>query len=88
MVSSLKDKLLSSLIPFPRKLFSCIPKEVEAPEVPIPAPALICPVGFSSTVISIILSELSSVSRIFDSTFLNIFVDLMLLNLLHLDRKA
>ena len=40
--------------PFPNQLFSFILNANEPPLVPTPAPALISPVGFSSTLISII----------------------------------
>ena len=46
--------LVSNLIPFPKKLFSLIPPPKLPPDVPIPAPKEISPVGCSSTVISII----------------------------------
>ena len=78
MDSELIFKLESKLIPFPKKLFSWMPNEVEAPEVPIPAPAEIWPVGFSSTVISIVFSNSLSVSTSWASTVLNILVDLIL----------
>jgi hypothetical protein len=42
------------LIPLPNQLFSEILNANEPPFVPIPAPAEISPVGFSSTIISII----------------------------------
>ena len=59
-------------------MFSWIPNEVEAPEVPIPAPAEIWPVGFSSTVILIVFSDSLSVSISWASTVLKILVDLIL----------
>ena len=46
-VSELTEKLVSSLIPFPKKLFSLTPKPIDPPSVPSPAEALISPVGFS-----------------------------------------
>ena len=55
LLASKKDE---SLIPFPNQLFSVTLNAKDPPEVPIPAPALISPVGFSSTVMSIILRSL------------------------------
>ena len=55
-----------------------MPDEVEAPEVPTPEPAEIWPVGFSSTLISIIFCDSFSVSTSLASTFLKILVDLRL----------
>ena len=46
-------------IPCPNQLFSFTSKAKEPPCVPIPAPALISPVAFSSTIISIIFNSLS-----------------------------
>ena len=57
MESSLSVKFEIKLIPLPKKLFSLIPAPIELPDVPTPAEADISPVGFSSTVISIILSS-------------------------------
>tara|TARA_A100001015_G_C14317842_1_gene454425 strand:+ start:295 stop:465 length:171 start_codon:yes stop_codon:yes gene_type:complete len=48
---------VDSSTPFPNQLFSVILKAKVPPLVPIPAPALISPVGFSSTLISIILKS-------------------------------
>ena len=48
---------VESLIPSPSQLFSLMLKENEPPLVPTPAPALISPVGFSSTLISIIFKS-------------------------------
>ena len=79
IVSSLNERLLFNLIPLPKKLFSCTPNWVDAPDVPIPAPAEICPVGFSSTVISIIFSRSFSVFFTSPFTSLKIFVALILL---------
>ena len=56
--------------PLPRKLFSFIPNITEPPLVPIPAPALISPVGFSSTVILIIFCPFKDPSKISASTVL------------------
>ena len=51
---------------------------MDVPDVPVPAPAKIWPVGFSSTIISInLLFEFISDGLISDSTFLNIFLDLI-----------
>ena len=57
MVSSSNLKFESNAIFFPRKLFSLIPKPKVLPEVPVPAAALISPVGFSSIVIFKILDD-------------------------------
>ena len=64
------SKFVSRLIPFPKKLFSLIPRPNDPPEVPAPAVAKISPVGFSSKEILIVLVLLSSLITIFDSTFL------------------
>ncbi len=61
--SSVKKKLLSRETPFPRKLFSFIPKPIDPPDVPIPAVAEISPVGFSSIKISNIFVFKSSFFR-------------------------
>ena len=53
--------------------------ETLEPVVPVPAPAAISPVGFSSTIISIILNWSDEPSFIFVLTVLKIFVDFMLL---------
>ena len=63
--SSLKVRFDINLIPLPKKLFSLIPAPIELPEVPTPAEAVISPVGFSSTVISIIFN--SSLDPVFTS---------------------
>ena len=42
-------KFVSNDIPFPKKLFSLMPNPIDPPDVPIPAVAVISPVGFSST---------------------------------------
>ena len=57
-------KFESSKIPFPKKLFSFIPPPIDPPEVPTPAPKEISPVGFSSTLISIVFKLLSEPSFI------------------------
>ena len=55
-----------------------MPAVIVAPEVPVPAPANISPVGFSSTVISIIFFWLSFAdSLIEDFTDLNNPLDLI-----------
>ena len=53
-----------------------MPAEIDEPAVPVPAPAKISPVAFSSTLISIILFD-SSLSIELNSTFLNIFFALI-----------
>ena len=75
--------LLFNPIPLPRKLFSLTPKPRVLPDVPTPAPAVISPVGFSSTLILIILASLSLLSIISDFTSLKklrpfiLFIDLL-----------
>ena len=54
MLSVLRDKFVENSTPLPRKLFSVTPNLTAPPLVPTPAPALISPVGFSSTLIFII----------------------------------
>ena len=53
-------------------------KDTAVPFVPVPAPAEISPVGFSSTIISIIFNWSSEPFLIFVSTFPNIFFPLIL----------
>ena len=71
-----------SLTPLPKKLFSLTAKPIVPPSEPTPAPRLISPVGFSSTLISIILVE--GLDPSFNSvlTDLKIFKDLILFKLL------
>ena len=71
-------KLVVTLIPFPSQLFSTILNSNDPPWVPTPAPALISPVGFSSTSISIIFWSNSDPSVIFVLTSPNIFLALSL----------
>ena len=68
-----------NLVPRPRKLFSFIEKATDPPLVPIPAPAEISPVGFSSTVILIIFLSRVSLSTTSVVTDLKTFVDFILL---------
>ena len=81
---SLKVRLESSEIPLPKKLFSFKPPPILEPEVPVPAPKEISPVGFSSTTISIIFWSGEEPSFIFLLTVLNylfafkLFIDLNL----------
>jgi len=56
----------------PKKLFSETEKPMVPPSEPYPAPNVISPVGFSSTVISIIFVELSFPSFISVFTVLKI----------------
>ena len=56
-MAPLKDSLSNSTwnpisLPWPSQLFSCMLNAILPPLVPTPAPALISPVGFSSTSIS------------------------------------
>ena len=78
MVSSSYLKFVSNEIFLPRKLFSLIPKPKVLPEVPVPAAALISPVGFSSIVIFKIL-VLFSFEITSYSTLPKIFNDFKLL---------
>ena len=55
MTSALTSALAASVTPFPNQLFSLILKAKDPPSVPTPAPALISPVGISSTTILIFL---------------------------------
>ena len=61
----------------PNQLFSFTPNATAPPDVPIPAPALISPVGLSSTSISIICKLFSVPLEISYFTSLNIFLDLI-----------
>ena len=56
-----------------------MPAVTVAPDVPVPAPAKISPVGLSSTYISIIFLSSFSEFLIFESTDLKIRLDLILL---------
>ena len=71
--SAVKDKSDPKPIPLPRKLFSLTAKPSVPPLVPIPAPALISPVGFSSTLILTIFKPVDDPSIIADSTSLKKF---------------
>ena len=75
--SSSKSNLNSTAFPVPIQLFSLIPKAIAPPDVPTPAPALISPVGLSSTSISIIFKFFSSLSVILYLTSLKIFLALI-----------
>ena len=59
------SKLVSRLIPLPKKLFSFTPKPNDPPEVPTPAVAYISPVGFSSKEILIVFVLLFSFDNLF-----------------------
>ena len=59
----------------PSQLFSLTPNAIAPPEVPIPAPALISPVGLSSTSISMIFRLFSLPSDTLKFTSLKIFLD-------------
>ena len=85
--SSVKFNELDNLIPFPKKLFSDTEKPSVPPSEPAPAPTDISPVGFSSTVKSIILVENSEPSFISVETDLNKFKALILLTLLALNNS-
>ena len=61
-------------------MFSEIPKDSEDPLVPVPAPAKISPVGFSSTSILIILVLSTSLDTTSGFTDLKMPRDLILLN--------
>ena len=50
---NIKKNDVSNLIPFPKKFFSLTPPVIDVPLVPVPAPAIISPVGISSTKMSI-----------------------------------
>ena len=76
--SSLTEIAKSNLCPFPNQLFSLTFKANCPPLVPIPAPALISPVGCSSTSISMIFKFFLDPSIIFDFTSANILLDLIL----------
>ena len=65
-------------LPVPRQLFSLTLNAIVPPDVPTPAPALISPVGFSSTIISITFKSFEEPLLILDSTDLKIFLDFML----------
>ena len=70
--------LVAIFKPFPSQLFSETTKEKLPPLVPTPAPALISPVGFSSTEISIIFWSGLDPSIILVFTSPNKFLDLIL----------
>ena len=72
---------VESLTPFPKKLFSLRKTKCDPP-VPTPAPAIISPVGFSSTLILIILVVGVDPSITSAFTDLKIFNDLILFKLL------
>ena len=69
--------MVSRLIPLPKKLFSLTPNAAVVPDVPTPAPNEISPVGFSSTLISIIFKLLVEPALTVGSTILKIFFDLI-----------
>ena len=52
--SAVRSRLVETAIPLPSQLFSLTENAILPPLVPMPAPALISPVGFSSTNNSII----------------------------------
>ena len=64
-----------TLLPSPSQLFSLILKAKEPPSVPIPAPALISPVGFSSTSIFMIFKFSADPSFTEVSTLRKMFLD-------------
>ena len=66
------------MIPFPKKLFSFIPPPIVPPDVPIPAPKEISPVGFSSTVRFTTLRPSLEPGIMLVSTFEKIFFALIL----------
>ena len=72
-----RDKLEFKLIPLPNKFFSLIAVETTLPSLPTPTPALIVPVGCSSTTISRLTFSL------FNSLVL-IFISLKIPNTLRL----
>jgi len=80
-VSLLSLRLDDNLTPFPKKLFSLTEKPMVPPSVPIPAPRLISPVGFSSTLILIIFVAGFDPSTVSDLTVLKIFKDFKLFKL-------
>ena len=86
-VSSVKFRELVSLIPFPKKLFSDIANPIVPPSDPAPAPTEISPVGFSSTVMSIIFVDNSEPSLISAVTDLNKLIALKLLILFALNNS-
>ena len=63
----------ATAFPSPNQLFSLILNAKFPPLVPIPAPALISPVAFSSTAMSIILKSFLLPLEMLYSTFLKIF---------------
>ena len=54
-----------------------MPNDIDEPVVPVPAPAEISPVGFSSTVILMIFDLIVDPSLISVLTWSNIFFDLI-----------
>ena len=68
-----KDSEISEFIPLPNKLLSLSIKLMTAPAVPTPAPALISPVGFSSTEILTLIFFVFSSSLVSIFTFLKMF---------------
>ena len=66
---------------FPKKLFSLTEKPTVPPFEPNPAPRLISPVGFSSTLMLIIFVAGPDPSIVSDLTVLKIFKDLKLFKL-------
>ena len=85
--SSLTSKFIPTVLPSPSQLFSFISKANVPPLVPIPAPALISPVGFSSTLISIIRKSLLEPFKTFDLTVLKIFLDFISKNNIFFEDK-